>query len=70
MRFPLISCGLAMLLSVATWLSAWTGVPAGVFAPSLAIGAGIGHEVASFTGITREERAALGAWVEQGARVQ
>ena len=27
----------------ATWLSAWTGLPAGVFAPSLAIGAGIGQ---------------------------
>jgi H+/Cl- antiporter ClcA len=31
----------------ATWLSAWTGVPAGVFAPSLAVGAGIGHDVAT-----------------------
>lgn len=35
----------------ATWLSAWSGVPAGVFAPSLAIGAGIGHDVAQFAGI-------------------
>jgi len=34
----------------ATWLSAWTGVPAGVFAPSLAIGAGIGNDVALLTG--------------------
>ena len=33
----------------ATWLSAWSGVPAGVFAPSLAIGAGIGHDVAQMT---------------------
>lgn len=35
-----------LLKFVATCLSAWTGVPAGVFAPSLAIGAGIGSDVA------------------------
>jgi len=35
----------------ATWLSAWTGLPAGVFAPSLTIGAGIGHDVAMLTGV-------------------
>lgn len=39
-----------LLKFCATWLSAWTGVPAGVFAPSLAIGAGIGNDVALFTG--------------------
>ena len=38
----------------ATWLSAWTGVPGGVFAPSLAIGAGIGSDVAALTGVARE----------------
>lgn len=38
----------------ATWLSAWSGVPAGVFAPSLAIGAGIGHDVAELTGVSAE----------------
>ncbi|MBI5719375.1 MAG: chloride channel protein [Burkholderiales bacterium] len=38
----------------ATWLSAWTGVPAGVFAPSLAIGAGIGHDVATLADVGRE----------------
>lgn len=38
----------------ATWLSAWTGVPAGVFAPSLAIGAGIGQDVALFSGFSGE----------------
>jgi len=39
--------GLYTLLKFcATWLSAWTGVPAGVFAPSLAIGAGIGNDIA------------------------
>jgi H+/Cl- antiporter ClcA len=36
----------------ATWLSAWSGVPAGIFAPSLAIGAGIGNDVASLTGVS------------------
>lgn len=44
-----------LLKFVATWLSAWTGVPAGVFAPSLAIGAGIGEDVASVWGLSREE---------------
>jgi H+/Cl- antiporter ClcA len=43
-----------LLKFCATWLSAWTGVPAGVFAPSLAIGAGIGNDVALLTGVTRE----------------
>ena len=38
----------------ATWISAWSGVPAGVFAPSLAIGAGIGHDVALFMGMSNE----------------
>lgn len=43
-----------LLKFCATWLSAWTGVPAGMFAPSLAIGAGIGHDVALLTGVGRE----------------
>jgi H+/Cl- antiporter ClcA len=43
-----------LLKFCATWLSAWTGVPAGLFAPSLAIGAGIGHDVALLTGVGRE----------------
>ena len=38
----------------ATWLSAWSGVPAGVFAPSLSIGAGIGNDVAVLLGMSRE----------------
>ena len=38
----------------ATWLSAWSGVPAGVFAPSLAIGAGLGHDVAMLSGLITE----------------
>ena len=43
-----------LLKFCATWLSAWSGVPAGVFAPSLAIGAGIGHDVALFTRVGPE----------------
>mgnify|MGYP005842387507 CR=1 FL=1 len=43
-----------LLKFCATWLSAWTGVPAGVFAPSLAIGAGIGHDIALLTGVGAE----------------
>jgi H+/Cl- antiporter ClcA len=30
----------------ATWITSWSGVPAGIFAPSLAIGAAIGNDVA------------------------
>ena len=49
------------LKALATWLTAWSGVPAGVFAPSLAVGAGIGADVAAWTGY--EHRAALiAAW--------
>ncbi len=33
---------------VATWLAVWSGVPGGIFAPSLAIGAGVGNDVALF----------------------
>ncbi len=34
---------------VATWLSVWSGAPGGLFAPSLAIGAGFGNDVAILT---------------------
>lgn len=34
----------------ATWLAIWSGVPGGLFAPTLAIGAGLGNDVALFTG--------------------
>jgi len=37
-----------LLKFVATWLTAWSGAPGGIFAPSLAIGAGIGDAVAHF----------------------
>lgn len=35
----------------ATWLAMWSGVPGGLFAPTLAIGAGVGNDVALFTGM-------------------
>ena len=35
---------------IATWLAVWSGVPGGIFAPSLAIGAGIGNDVALLAG--------------------
>jgi H+/Cl- antiporter ClcA len=31
---------------LATWLTTWSGVPAGIFAPSLAIGGGVGKTIA------------------------
>ncbi|HEX5374390.1 MAG TPA: chloride channel protein [Aquabacterium sp.] len=39
-----------VLRMAATWLSAWSGVPGGVFAPALAIGAGLGNHIAQWTG--------------------
>lgn len=35
-----------VLKFVSTWLTTWSGVPGGVFAPSLAIGAALGNDVA------------------------
>ncbi len=40
---PLVFTGLKF---VASWLSAWSGVPGGIFGPSLSIGAGLGADVA------------------------
>jgi H+/Cl- antiporter ClcA len=34
---------------MATWLTTWSGAPAGIFAPSLAIGAAIGNDIAMLT---------------------
>ncbi len=34
---------------IATWLTAWCGVPGGIFAPSLSAGAGIGDAVPQLT---------------------
>ena len=36
---------------VATWLAVWSGVPGGIFAPCLAIGAGIGADMALAVGM-------------------
>lgn len=36
----------ALFKFLATWLSTWSGVPAGIFAPSLSIGAALGNDVA------------------------
>lgn len=45
------SGGLYLLLKfIATWLTAWTGVPGGIFAPSLAIGGALGGDIALLTG--------------------
>jgi H+/Cl- antiporter ClcA len=41
-----------LLKFIATWLTAWSGVPAGIFAPSLAIGAALGNDVAILTHYT------------------
>ncbi|RST50110.1 chloride channel protein [Variovorax sp. MHTC-1] len=39
-----------LLKFIATWLTAWCGVPGGIFAPALSIGAGIGNGIAQFAG--------------------
>lgn len=36
----------ALFKFLATWITTWSGVPAGIFAPSLAIGAAIGNDIA------------------------
>lgn len=36
-----------LLKFIATWLTAWSGVPAGMFTPALSMGASLGHDVAS-----------------------
>ncbi len=36
----------AMFKFVATWLTTWSGVPAGIFAPCLAIGGALGNDIA------------------------
>ena len=43
-----------LLKFCATWLSVWSGVPGGIFAPSLAIGASLGHDIALVTGVGAE----------------
>lgn len=38
-----------LLKFMATWLTAWSGVPGGLFAPSLAIGGALGNDIAQLT---------------------
>lgn len=38
-----------LLKFVATWITTWAGVPAGIFAPSLAIGGALGNDIAQLT---------------------
>lgn len=42
-----VSKAYVLFKMIATWLTTWSGVPAGIFAPSLAIGAAIGNDLAS-----------------------
>ena len=44
---------------VATWLAVWSGVPGGIFAPCLAIGAGVGHDIAVLTGAHADSAALI-----------
>ncbi|MBS1208572.1 MAG: chloride channel protein [Proteobacteria bacterium] len=44
----------------ATWLTYWSGVPGGIFAPSLAVGAGLGNDVALLMHATPVPLIALG----------
>ncbi len=37
-----------VLKFMATWITTWAGVPAGIFAPSLSIGGALGNDVAQF----------------------
>ena len=39
----------AVFKFLATWLTAWSGVPGGIFAPSLAIGGALGSDIAQWT---------------------
>lgn len=38
-----------LLKFVTTWLTAWAGVPGGIFAPSLALGGAVGSDIAQWT---------------------
>jgi H+/Cl- antiporter ClcA len=40
-----------LLKFIATWLTAWSGVPGGIFAPSLTIGAGVGEGISHWAGV-------------------
>lgn len=40
---------------IATWITTWSGVPAGIFAPSLSIGGGIGQTVADLMSVPHSQ---------------
>ena len=42
-----VSKAYVLLKMICTWLTTWSGVPAGIFAPSLAIGAALGNDLAA-----------------------
>ncbi len=44
---------------VATWIAVWSGVPGGIFAPCLAIGAGVGHDIAALCGAQADSSALI-----------
>ncbi len=48
-----------LLKFMATWLSAWTGVPGGMFATSLSIGASLGNDIAMLTGVGPQQAITL-----------
>ena len=48
-----------LLKFMATWLSAWTGVPGGMFATSLSIGASLGNDIALLTGVGPQQAITL-----------
>jgi H+/Cl- antiporter ClcA len=54
-----------LLKLIATWITTWCGVPGGIFAPSLSIGAGIGHDVAQLT-LSVDNQLALPALIAMG----
>lgn len=45
---------------MATWLSYWSGIPGGIFAPALAVGAGLGNDIALLTHAAATPLIALG----------
>jgi len=55
-----MSPGYFAIKFVATWASFWSGVPGGIFAPALSMGAGLGHDIATLTGATPIPLIALG----------
>jgi H+/Cl- antiporter ClcA len=42
---------------LSTWISFWSGIPGGIFAPALSVGAGLGYDVALLTSSTTAESA-------------